>query len=271
MTARRIAELPAPEVARRLAAGAAVLLPMGSTETHGPALPMGDFLIAEAVAERIAEAAAARGDDALLAPVIPFGGEDFFAGVPGGVSLSLPLLQGLIEETAAAFLRTGTRRLLIVNGHGGSIPAIEAAARTLRRREGAILPALHLWRVAGTLHGPLGGDPAALGHGGDPVYSVALHLRPDLCHPEAAVPRAGPAPPFLGLAVTGFGTVRAGEAEVAMPLTIEEIAPGGVQAPDPRGASAAHGARLVERLVAAGVAVLDAMRAAAEATASPAG
>ena len=38
----KIAELPAPEVARRMAAGHAVLLPMGSTETHGPGMPMAD-------------------------------------------------------------------------------------------------------------------------------------------------------------------------------------------------------------------------------------
>ena len=46
----KLAELPAPEVARRIAAGHAVLMPMGSTETHGPALPMGDYLLAEAIA-----------------------------------------------------------------------------------------------------------------------------------------------------------------------------------------------------------------------------
>ena len=53
----RIAELTAPEVAARLAAGACAILPMGSLETHGPQAPMGDFLLAEAIADRIAAAA----------------------------------------------------------------------------------------------------------------------------------------------------------------------------------------------------------------------
>ena len=44
MSAHRIAELTAPEVASRFAAGAVAILPMGSLETHGPALPMGDYL-----------------------------------------------------------------------------------------------------------------------------------------------------------------------------------------------------------------------------------
>jgi creatinine amidohydrolase len=256
----RIAALTAPEVAARLAAGAAVLLPMGSLETHGPALPMGDYLIAEEIAARIAEAASAAGLDALVAPALPFGGEDFFAGVPGAIALPGAVLQAVIEEMAGSFLRAGTtRRLLMVNGHAGNIPAAEAAARALRQRHGAVVPVLHLWRAAGALHAELGGDPATLGHGGDPVASVALHLRPDLCRAEAARPRR-PAGTVLGLAPSGFGTVRAAGVEFAVPMQVEEVAPGGVQAPDPRGASAAHGARLVERLVAAGVAVLQALR-----------
>ena len=80
----RIAELTAPEAAARLAAGACAVLPMGSLETHGPHMPMGDFLLAEAVCVRVAERAAARGADALVLPPVPFGGEDFFGAVPGG-------------------------------------------------------------------------------------------------------------------------------------------------------------------------------------------
>ena len=259
----RIAELTAPEAAERLAAGACALLPMGSLETHGPHAPMGDFLLAEAIGLRVAERAAGQGADALVLPPIPFGGEDFFDAVPGGVSLSLPLLQGIVEETADALFRNGARRMLVVNGHGGSVPAVEAAARALRRRRGALVPALHLWRAATALHAELGGGPGSLGHGGDPVWSVALHLRPDLCRPErAALPPRGKAPsPILGLPVSGFGAVRCGEVEFAVPTEVEEAAPGGVApATDPRAGSAEHGARIVERLVAAGAAMVIQLR-----------
>ena len=255
----RIAELTAPEAAERLATGACAILPMGSLETHGPHAPMGDFLLAEAVCVRVAERAAGRGADALVLPPVPFGGEDFFGAVPGGVSLSLPLLQGIVEETAEALLRNGARRVLVVNGHGGSVPAVEAAARALRRRRGAVVPALHLWRAAAAFHAELGGGTGSLGHGGDPVWSVALHLRPDLCRPERAAP-AAPPPAFLGLPVSGFGQVRCGGAEFAVPTEVEEAALGGVSAPDPRGGSAEHGARLVEKLVAAGAAMVVHLR-----------
>ncbi|WP_431304402.1 creatininase family protein [Sediminicoccus sp. BL-A-41-H5] len=251
----RIAELPAPEVARRIAAGHAILLPMGSTETHGPGLPMGDYLLAEAIALRIAEAAG----DALVAPPVAFGGVDFFRGVPGGVALSTPTLTALLTEILVALDEGGARRILIINGHGGNIPAIEDAQRALRRSHGVIIPVLHLWKTAGAWQAELGGAPEALGHGGDPVASVALHLRPDLCDAAKLAPRAAPEP-FLGLPVSGFGTLRAEGVDFGVPIELPEIAPGGVQATDPSGANAELGARIVARHVAAAAAMLAAMR-----------
>lgn len=259
MSTHRIAELTAPEVASRFAAGAVAILPMGSLETHGPALPMGDYLVAEEIACRIAAAAYAKGADALVAPAIPFGGEDFFAGVAGGITLSVATLTAVIEEMAEAFIKIGTRRIMIVNGHAGTIAPADAAARSMRHRHGVIIPALHLWREAGKLHGELGGQPITFGHGGDPVASVTMALKPELCRPEAARPRDATGP-YLGVPPTGFGAIRAHGVEFAVPMWVEEVAPGGVAAPDPRGANAAHGARIVEQLVAAGASICAQLR-----------
>lgn len=259
MSAHRIAELTAPEVASRFAAGAVAILPMGSLETHGPALPMGDYLVAEEIACRIAASAYAKGADALVAPAIPFGGEDFFAGVAGGITLSVATLTAVIEEMAEAFIKIGTRRIMIVNGHAGTIAPADAAARSMRHRHGVIIPALHLWREAGKLHGELGGQPITFGHGGDPVASVTMALKPELCRPEAARPREATGP-YLGVPPTGFGAIRAHGVEFAVPMWVEEVAPGGVAAPDPRGANAAHGLRMVEQLVAAGASICAQLR-----------
>ena len=259
MSAHRIAELTAPEVASRFAAGAVAILPMGSLETHGPALPMGDYLVAEEIACRIAASAYAKGADALVAPAIPFGGEDFFAGVAGGITLSVATLTAVIEEMAEAFIKIGTRRIMIVNGHAGTIAPADAAARSMRHRHGVIIPALHLWREAGKLHGELGGQPITFGHGGDPVASVTMALKPELCRPEKARPRDATGP-YLGVPPTGFGAIRAHGVEFAVPMWVEEVAPGGVAAPDPRGANSTHGLRIVEQLVAAGAAICAQLR-----------
>lgn len=252
---RKIAELTAPDVAERLAEGHAVLLPMGSTETHGPGLPMGDYMLAEAIALRIADMAG----DALVAPPLPFGGVDFFRGVPGGVALSTPTLTALVTEILTALHQGGATRILIVNGHGGNIPAIEDAQRAVRQAHGVVIPVLHLWKTSGPWQAELGGNPLALGHGGDPVASVALHLRPDLCAPARLAPRAAPAP-FLGLPVSGFGTIRAQGVDFGVPIELPEIAPGGVQAADPSWARAELGARIVARFVEAAATLLVAMK-----------
>lgn len=259
MSGHRIAELTAPEVAERLQDGAVVLLPMGSLETHGPALPMGDYLVAEEIATRIAAGAAQDGVDCLVAPAIPFGGEDFFAGVPGGITLSVPTLTAVITEMIEAFMAIGKRRLMIVNGHAGTIAPAEAAARAMRHRHGVVIPSLHLWREAGRLHGELGGTPETFGHGGDPVASVTMHLRPDLCRPQAAR-RKIPGGDVLATEPTGFGALRLHGVEFAVPMNVSEIAPGGVAAPDPRAANATHGEAITLRLVAAGAAMCRKLR-----------
>jgi creatinine amidohydrolase len=137
---------------------------------------------------------------------------------------------------------------------------VEAAARALRRRHGVVIPSLHLWRAAGALHAGLGGAAASLGHGGDPVASVALHLLPELCRPKRARGREAERD-FLGLPVTGFGTLRCAGVEFSAPMEVEEIAPGGVACADPRLASASHGAAITEALVAAGAAMLRQLQA----------
>ncbi|MDB5412423.1 MAG: creatininase [Rubritepida sp.] len=251
----RLAELTAPEVARRIAAGAAVLMPMGSTETHGPGLPMGDYLFAESIALRIADAAG----DALVLPPLAFGGADFFRGVPGGVALSPETLTAVVTDMLVALHEGGVTRILILNGHGGNIASVEEAQRRLRHAHGVVAPVLHLWKSAGAWQKELGGDPRAQGHGGDPIASVALHLRPELCAPELMVPRAE-LPPFLNLPVSGFGTIRAAGVDFGVPIELEEVALGGVAAADPSSVNAGHGALIVARLVESAVAMLAAMK-----------
>ncbi len=247
----RLAALTAEAVAARR--GAPVVLPMGSTETHGPALPMGDHLLAEAVAIRIAE----RHGGALVAPVVPFGGADFFRGVPGAVALSHATLAALLREVLENLAAGGFPRALIVNGHGGSIPAIEEAQRAAP----VPVPALHIWRAAAGWQAELGGPAEALGHGGDPIASVALHLLPGLCRPERLAARRAPPGRALGVPLAGFGALRLGGVEFHLPTPIESLAPGGVQAADPRGASAERGAAIVERLASAGAGMLRALEA----------
>ena len=84
-----------------LAGNPVILLPMGSHEDQGPHAPMGDYLLAEAIAQRIALRATERGTRTLVAPVLPFGGADYFGSMPGGIAISQTTLRAVLTDMFA--------------------------------------------------------------------------------------------------------------------------------------------------------------------------
>ena len=81
----RLADLTAPDFAALAARQPVVLLALGSQEDHGPHQPMGDFVLADEIAERIARAANEAGTLCVRAPTLPFGVAVYFAPSPGGL------------------------------------------------------------------------------------------------------------------------------------------------------------------------------------------
>ena len=116
-----------PEV-RAVAAERLLAVPVGSTEQHGPHLPLcTDSEVAVAVAGRLA----GRRDDVLIAPVVAYGASGEHAGFAGTLSIGTPALALLLVElvrSADAF-----RGVVLVNCHGGNAQAVDAAAMTLER------------------------------------------------------------------------------------------------------------------------------------------
>ncbi|MDA8051018.1 MAG: creatininase family protein [Rhodospirillales bacterium] len=254
MTKHLLAQLTSAEARERLAARPVILLPLGSHEDQGPHAPMGDFLSAAAMAERIAARAGERGTDALVAPVVPFGVAEYFGHAPGGIALSPATFRALFSEVLEALLRHGQTRLLIINGHGGNVPVIHEVTLAIRRARGLIIPSFYLWRIGyGLLPGILGPEKAraASGHGADPLTSVAMHLFPALMRLDL-VPAPAEPPPIMGLAVSGLGTARFEGAEIQIPIEFNEAAPGGALNADARLSAAATGALLVEQLTELG-------------------
>lgn len=110
-----------PEVEARLRRHAGILLPLGSTEQHGPTGLIGtDSLTAFAVAERAAEHL-----DTLVAPVLPFGIAEHHMAFPGTVALRADTFAAAVGDTLQSLARHGFRIVLVVNGHGGNMPALK--------------------------------------------------------------------------------------------------------------------------------------------------
>lgn len=194
-----------------------LLLPLGSTEQHGPHLPLDtDTRIAVAVAEGVA----ARLADTVVAPAVAIGASGEHAGFPGTLSIGTRVLADVLTE----IVRTAGpefARIVVVNGHGGNADALRAAAATCAA-EGR---SLDVWsaRLAG-----------ADAHAGRAETSLILHLAPGTV--DTAVAAAGNTAPL--------GELLATMAERG----VRAVSPNGVLG-DPAGASAAEGAALLAELI----------------------
>jgi mycofactocin precursor peptide peptidase len=111
----------------------ALVVPVGSTEQHGPHLPLDtDTRIATAVARSVAD----RLSDGIesnwvLAPAIGYGASGEHEGFPGTVSIGTSALRLLLVEYGRSAARWASR-LVFVNGHGGNVEALAAAVALLR-------------------------------------------------------------------------------------------------------------------------------------------
>ncbi len=122
----RIAEMDWRMVEDWLRADDRACLPLGSTEQHASLSLSVDSILAERVA---AEAAEPLGVPVF--PAMPFGIAPYFQAFPGSVTLRVSTLCAVIRDVLDSMKRSGFRRIVIVNGHGGNQPAAAAAQEWL--------------------------------------------------------------------------------------------------------------------------------------------
>ena len=224
--AGRLGAMAWPEVAA-MAAGSILVVPLGSTEQHGPHLPLGtDSDVAVALADRLAAARA----DVVVAPVLPYGSAGEHAAFPGTLSIGAAALELVVVEvvrSASAFAG-----VVLVSGHGGNAAPLAAAVATLEADGRSVLA----WspRVPG-------GDA----HAGRTETSLLLALAPDRVRLDAAEP--GDVRPLAAV----IGELRRGG--------VAAVSANGVLG-DPTGASAEEGARLLEELAADLIGAVEAWR-----------
>ncbi|QYU68126.1 creatininase family protein [Leptolyngbya sp. 15MV] len=144
----RMADITGDEARALYPTNPVILLPMGSHEDQGPHAPMGDYSLAEKMAELIALRATAEGTRTVVAPVLPFGKGDFFGPMIGGIALSAATFRALLDELFRELLRHKLTKLVVINGHGGNVNVINEATRAVMHAGGPVIPALYLWRIA---------------------------------------------------------------------------------------------------------------------------
>ena len=125
------------EVEAYLERSTGILIPLGSTEQHGPGGLIGtDALVAEGIACR----AASHGDGILVAPVIAYTPAQFNLAFPGTVSLRAGTFARVIEDVVDSLAGSGFRAFYFLNGHGANAAPLRSACHDIHQRRALASP-----------------------------------------------------------------------------------------------------------------------------------
>jgi creatinine amidohydrolase len=158
------------------------VLPVGSTEQHGPHAPLGtDVLTAEAVADAGVDAYEG---EVVIAPAIPVGVAEEHRHFAGTLWVSEDTFRAYVRETVESLAAHGWPRVVVVNAHGGNVAPLRECCAGLTR-DGTAYAVPFTWFDA-IDHDDLDtAEDIGMGHGGPVETSLLRHVRPDLVDESA--------------------------------------------------------------------------------------
>lgn len=166
-------EMTWKEVKDYLKSSDMVIIPIGSTEQHGPHLPLGtDYYEATEISKMISA-----GTGVIVAPVLLAGYSVYHNGFPGTLSLKPETMELVLFETAEMLIKYGFRRLMFFNYHGGNNIVCSKIIHKINHSTGAIAVNIGIGAPYKWSHE----DAAPFDyHAGIGETSIMLYLKPEL-------------------------------------------------------------------------------------------
>ncbi len=234
MTETAWSRLSAERLRALAARDAVVLLPVGSTEQHGPHLPTGvdDFLCSE-ICRRVA-ALLTPELPAVVAPTVWFGLADHHVRFGGTFTLSLATYYAVLRDLCRSILDAGFRRIAIVNGHGGNMQALGAFTGELTRELKAPIATATYFMEGRAEMARILEDQEGVMHACEGETSMMMAIHPGLVDKTRLAEAHGPPFDLMASLIPSLKTFR----------SFADITPSGV-AGDARKSSAAKGDALL--------------------------
>ncbi len=189
LKASEINELPRPDTV--------VIIPVASTEQHGPHLPTEvDCVLVGEVARRAAGLAKDR-CPVLVTPVIWTGLAEHHMSLGATITLDFQTFSGLVKGVCRAVIRHDFSRILLLNGHGGNIAALTVIVNEIAPELRASIATASYWLLAARAFGSILEDQSNVRHACEAETSMMLALRPELVDMAKAAGILGPTGPEI--------------------------------------------------------------------------
>ncbi|GAA1951498.1 MULTISPECIES: creatininase family protein [Microbacterium] len=196
-----LADLSYVDIEEYLKTKDTVLVPMASTEQHGPHLPLyTDTITAVEISSRISEQIGVLHTPPLWAGYSP----QHMYGVGQGrgtITLRASTLLNLMNDVARSLIHHGFNRIIFINGHGSNTKVVDPVLRRLRYETGALISFVKpfMERYVGILEGLMENPPEETPgwHSSELETSQDLAWNPDLVRMERAVDTRAHTPAFL--------------------------------------------------------------------------
>ena len=159
-----------------------IIQPVGSTEQHGPHLPVqvdisSAFEVAKAVGDRTG---------CLVAPPLPYGYSEVWENFPGTISFTVDTFMACVAEITESLVRNGFKRIFFLNGHNPNLPLLQTMMFKLMDRYGRdgdkLIVAGSYFMVDKETCDAIGDNFREGTHANEFETAFMMHIRPDMVH-----------------------------------------------------------------------------------------